>query len=207
MTADVTVRPMVPEEQREVIAMAARAFWPDPLFGVFARDPLHEYRALPAVFSEILTDLEPGSSEVWIGEHDGRPRGVAAWAAPGAYPRSPRQEAARAIRSLRVMVSLTNRVMAARLLREVERRHLHEPHWYLALLATDPTVQGRGVGTALLAPVLERCDEQGIPAYLETQKRTNLSWYARSGFEVVEEVRIGDSPPVWCLRREPRPIG
>lgn len=54
---------------------------------------------------------------------------------------------------------------ALRLFMEVERRHPREPHWYLALLATDPSVQGRGLGTALLAPVLEQCAREGIPVY------------------------------------------
>ena len=65
-------------------------------------------------------------------------------------------------------------------------------------------VQGRGIGSALLAPGLEACDRDGLPAYLETQKESNVSWYARAGFEVSDEVRLPGTPPIWCLRREPR---
>jgi len=96
-----------------------------------------------------------------------------------------------------------HRLKAFRLLLEVDRHHPHEPHWYLSLLATDPTVQGRGLGTALLAPVLERCDRDGVVACTETQKEANVSWYARAGFAVTHEVRLPDTPVVWCLRREP----
>ena len=91
-----------------------------------------------------------------------------------------------------------------RLLQEVDRRHPKDPLLYLGLLATDPTVQGLGLGTALLAPVLKQCDEEGIFAYLETQKESNVSWYARSGFAVTDEVRLPGTPTIWCLRREPR---
>lgn len=98
---------------------------------------------------------------------------------------------------------IRNRAKALRLFMEVERRHPREPHWYLALLATDPSAQGRGLGTALLAPVLEQCDREGIPAYTETQKKDNVSWYARSGFDVASEITLPGTPTVWCLARTP----
>jgi GNAT superfamily N-acetyltransferase len=99
---------------------------------------------------------------------------------------------------------MRNRRRAAALLQEVERRHPSETHWYLALLATDPGVQGRGIGTALLQPVLARCDTAGIPAYTETQKEENVSWYHRAGFNVIDEVRLPDMPPIWRIWRDPR---
>jgi hypothetical protein len=55
--------------------------------------------------------------------------------------------------------------------------------------------------------VLEACDGDGVLAYLETQKESNVAWYGRFGFEVSHEVRLAGTPPVWCLRREPRPGG
>ncbi len=55
-------------------------------------------------------------------------------------------------------------------------------------------MQGRGVGTALLAPVLAQCDRTEAIAYTETQKEEHASWYARSGFAAVDEVRLAGSP-------------
>jgi hypothetical protein len=55
----------------------------------------------------------------------------------------------------------------------------------------------------LIGPVLEQCDRDGTVAYTETQKEANVAWYARSGFTVTEEIRLGNAPTVWCLRREP----
>ena len=86
---------------------------------------------------------------------------------------------------------------------EVDRHHPRQPHWYLALLATDPAVQGRGIGSALLAPVLERCDRDQTVAFTETQKEANVSWYARAGFDVTREIRLPGTPTVWCLLRQP----
>jgi GNAT superfamily N-acetyltransferase len=199
----VAIRRADPDQHREILAVTARAFWHDPLFDFFTRDLLHEYTLLPRVFGLYFKDLPPGRSEIWVGEHDGRPRGVAGWLPPGSLPRSAAQEVQRAARAVRLLARVRNRAKAARLLLEVDRRHPREPHWYLAILATDPTIQGRGTGSALLAPVLERCDRDVTVAYTETQKDTNVSWYARAGFDIIDEVRLSGTPTVWCLRREP----
>ena len=77
-----------------------------------------------------------------------------------------------------------------RLLTLIEAKHPHEPHWYLATLGTAVDQQGKGVGGALLRPVLEHCDAEGLPCYLESSKERNLPFYRRHGFEVVEEVPL-----------------
>jgi GNAT superfamily N-acetyltransferase len=203
-TPEVPSRPMHRDDYAEVIAVTARAFWCDPLVDFFSRDMLHEYRLLPRVFTAYLRDLMRPGARLWVGEHGGRPRGVAGWLPPGGFPRPLPHEIARTARSVAVLARGRHRGKALRLFVEVDRHHPHEPHWYLALLATDPSVQGRGVGSALLAPVLERCDRDGTPAYTETQKEANVSWYGRAGFGVTREIRLPGTPTVWCLRREPR---
>jgi GNAT superfamily N-acetyltransferase len=123
---------------------------------------------------------------------------------PGTLPRSPLDAHRRDLEAAAVLVRSAHPILAARLLEAVEHEHPVEPHWYLALLATDPSAQGRGLGTALLQPVLERCDAEGVLAYTETQKESNVGWYARAGFAVSVEVRLPRTPTIWCLRREPR---
>jgi ribosomal protein S18 acetylase RimI-like enzyme len=198
------VRPLAGDEWREILAVTARAFWYDPLLDFFTRDLLHEHRVLPSFFAAVLDDLRGPGRLVMVAEHNERPRAIAGWLEPGSYPRPASREARHTARSAASIVRGRRRLQAARLFFEVDKVHPKEPHWYLALLATDPTAQGRGLGTALLAPVLERCDQEGVLAYTETQKFENVAWYARSGFELDREIRLADSPPVWCLRREPR---
>ena len=100
----------------------------------------------------------------------------------------------------------TNLGITLRLLALVESKHPRKPHWYLATLGTAVDRQGAGVGSALLRPVLEHCDAEGTPCYLESSKERNVPFYRRHGFEVVEEVPLpGDGPPVWTMWREPRP--
>lgn len=78
-------------------------------------------------------------------------------------------------------------------------------HYYLAVLGTRPERQGEGIGAALMAPILQRCDSDGVGAYLESSKESNIPYYRRHGFEVVGEVSFPGGPQVWPMWRDPRP--
>jgi GNAT superfamily N-acetyltransferase len=93
------------------------------------------------------------------------------------------------------------------LLNLIESIHPHEPHWYLATLGTDPEMQGKGIGSALMRPVLDHCDAEGWPAYLESSKERNIPFYSRHGFEIVQEVHMpAGGLKIWTMWREPRPL-
>ena len=85
----------------------------------------------------------------------------------------------------------------------MKRHHPTEPHYYLDTLSIDPPHQRRGYGSALMAPLLERCDAEGMPAYLETQRRDNVPFYRRFGFEETGEIRPSGGPSLWGMWREP----
>jgi len=190
-------------DHAEVLAVLARAFWPDPLFGFFAKDRLWEHQTLARVFAAFLSDAAP-FAQSWVARAGDRSVGAAVWLPPSAMPRSKSREAVLQARMARLLLSGRNRRRGLALLSAVDKVHPHEPHWYLALLGTDPLVQGRGAGGRLLEPVLNVADQDGVPAYLETQKPENLAFYAKHGFAVADEVRLDGSPPVWTMRREPR---
>jgi len=90
------------------------------------------------------------------------------------------------------------------LLNAVERHHPREQHYYLVAIGTDPVHQGRGVGAALLAPVLTRCDAERMPAYLESSNERNVPFFTRSGFRVMHRVRVPDGPKITLMRRPAR---
>jgi len=77
------------------------------------------------------------------------------------------------------------------------------PHWYLGVLATRPDRQGEGLATAVMAPVLERADADGIDCFLETSRPGNRAFYERRGFTDVADVPMVSGPPTWWLRRAP----
>jgi hypothetical protein len=52
--------------------------------------------------------------------------------------------------------------------------------------------------------VLDKVDEAGEAAYLESSNIRNVPLYQRHGFEVVEEIQLlGDGPQMWRMWREP----
>lgn len=78
-------------------------------------------------------------------------------------------------------------------------------HEYLWMIATAPEHQGEGHGTALLNVVLDRCDREGLPAYLEASSDRSRKLYERLGFELKgQPLDLPDGPRMWPMWREPR---
>jgi ribosomal protein S18 acetylase RimI-like enzyme len=137
--------------------------------------------------------------EVWTTDDTA---GAALWAAPERWRLSGRETL-----GLARFVPATGRRTAGLLrgLSLVEAHHPETPHWYLAVLGTEPKRQGEGIGSRLLEPVLDACDADEVPAYLESSKESNIAFYARHGFRVTDELRLPGGPPVWPMWRDPRP--
>ena len=64
-----------------------------------------------------------------------------------------------------------------------DNHHPHGSYWYLQFMGVAPDRQGQGIGSALMAPVLERCDREGVRAYLDATSERNKRLYERHGFE------------------------
>lgn len=78
-----------------------------------------------------------------------------------------------------------------------------EPHWYLSMIATLPSLQGQGVGGALLRHSLDIVDAAGAPAYLESSNPRNVSLYKRHGFVAVGDIPLPDGPSLTPMWRDP----
>jgi len=92
-------------------------------------------------------------------------------------------------------------------LEDTRHRLASHRHWYLWVIGVDPDYRGKGIGSALLEPILRRADQENETCYLETHLEDNLTWYAKHGFEIVFEGEIpGRDLPVWTMLRRPKII-
>ncbi len=66
------------------------------------------------------------------------------------------------------------------------------PHWYLGVLATHPAHAGKRWGRAVMDAGLALASRAGLPAYLETTTSSNVELYSRSGWTVIDSVRVSD---------------
>lgn len=194
------IRELTPADLPAMRRVLGRAFADDPVME-------HVFRGRP--------DIERRAGRLYglfcrLHMHHGRclttedAEGAALWVAPGRWRVGPRQQ----IGMLPGLLS-TIGLRAVRLMGDfdaMERHHASVPqdHWYLSVLGTEPDHQGKGIGAALVQPVLDHCDAEGLGAYLESSKETNIGYYRRFGFEVVGELRFRGGPPMWPMWRDPR---
>jgi GNAT superfamily N-acetyltransferase len=193
-------------ERSAVIGALARAFYDDPLFNYFVPDPVSQSRGLLTYMNAGVADAAP-FDEIWVAHTNGKVACAAVWLPPDKYPRGPRRDLMTNLRGVPTFVRSGRRLSGAlRLLNALDKAHhaIASPHYYLAILGTDPCFQRTGAGSATLQPVLQRCDEEGVVAYLETQKEENVAYYARHAFELIDKIEVAGVPPVWTLSRQPR---
>jgi GNAT superfamily N-acetyltransferase len=181
--------------------MLARAFLDDPVASWAWRPDRLRLGALERFQAVRLRQLLAGE-EVWTNDEL---TCAALWAPPGRWHSSLR-ETAELVPSFLHPRLFMRMPMVALGWEKLERAHPHKPpHVYLALLGTEPEAQGRGLGSAVLAPVLEQCDSDGVGAYLESSKKRNIDFYARHGFRVLDEIHLLRGPTMWKMWRDPRP--
>ncbi|HXU73931.1 MAG TPA: GNAT family N-acetyltransferase [Polyangia bacterium] len=189
-------------ELGRVGSVLAAAFQDDPMWRwALGRDATDERRArLDRFFGALVRKVYAGKELVFTA---GDFAGSAVWTPPGAWKFSLADEA-RVAPAVLGAFGAAGTVRLLQLLAGVERVHLREPHYYLFAIGADPAHQGRGVGAALLAPMLARCDAERMPAYLESSNPANLTFYRRHGFvESGPALRFGTDVTVTPMRRGP----
>jgi GNAT superfamily N-acetyltransferase len=192
------VRPACDEDVEPLAAMLTRAFHDDPVTAwVYARERRRTHWAQRFFRWQVQRLLE--QEVMWTTEDCA---GAALWALPGRWREETRDALSLLRQTLPGMLPRLPRVLVG--LGQVEARHPDGRHFYLAVLGVDPERQGTGVGSRVIQPGLDLCDQEGLPAYLETGKERNLAFYGRHGFEVVDRLVLPKGPPVWFLWREPR---
>jgi ribosomal protein S18 acetylase RimI-like enzyme len=81
-----------------------------------------------------------------------------------------------------------------------------DDHLYLGTIGVAPGARRRGVGRALLEPLVAEADRTSRPVVLETSAPANLAFYRPRGFAPIHDQVLPDGGPhLWTLRRDPRP--
>jgi GNAT superfamily N-acetyltransferase len=195
------IRAALGEDVPRLAQALGRAFHDDPGWSHLLPDPADRTERLRLFFATELRNVAMPQGGVWVTDDLD---GGAVWAPPGAW----RVPVSITLREVRPMIRVLGRrlPLALRSRLRMEARHPKAPpHWYLAVLGVDPTSQGRGLGSKLMHPVLERLDRESTPAYLEASTPRSRALYERHGFEVTGEMNLpANGPPIWLMWREPR---
>ncbi|OJI89134.1 hypothetical protein ASPTUDRAFT_206115 [Aspergillus tubingensis CBS 134.48] len=75
--------------------------------------------------------------------------------------------------------------------------------WYLEVVAVHPSLQGRSLGKKAMTWVLDHIKHE--PLLLECTSESNIPFYQKLGFEVVEEVELmegGEAVKLWFMLRQ-----
>ncbi|MEV8531072.1 GNAT family N-acetyltransferase [Streptomyces sp. NPDC051211] len=192
------IRQAGPSDRDAVARLLDEAFQNDPVSSWVFPDPAHR-RAVHGKFLGVFVDvaLEQGRIDyaadgscaaLWLRIPAGEPEGgdeIPAKMRAVADPDNERCE------------------LVGRLTGEVHPTA--EEHEYLLMIAVAPDRQGEGLGTELMRPVLERCDRDGVPAYLEASSGRSRGLYERLGWEFTgTAVQLPDGPLMWPMWRKPR---
>jgi GNAT superfamily N-acetyltransferase len=123
--------------------------------------------------------------------------GAALWLPPGAEP-----NAAELAEVIDDTVRPQVRGALCALLEQMDASRPPITHWRLPLMGVEPAQQGRGLGAQLMQPILQRCDEERVAAYLEATHPRNIAFYERLGFRRVGVMQAGDSPRIIGMVRD-----
>ena len=190
------VRPITREDFPQAVHTLSAAFYDDPVV-----------RWMLATDDRLERGFRLFVERVWsphggcVMTDDGL--GVANWMPPGSMHSGVVDQLRLLPRMARLLGRSLPRVMSG--LDLMEKVHPEEPHWYLPTIGVAPDGQGRGIGSRLLRYRLDRCDQDGLPAYLEATTLRSRALYERHGFETVSEQQMPKQGPLfWPMWREPR---
>ena len=197
---------LVDSQVAQAGALLARAFQDDPLSAYTVPDPAERARVMPGFYARMIR-FGVIAGEVYTTA--GAMEGVAVWLPPDVQWTRERIQAA----GLHELSNLVGADAIARyrevvgLEAQARERDMTEPYWYLLLLGVEPARQRRGLGGALITPILERERRTGHLCYVETENPRNVAFYGRHGFELIIDGQAAGKTGVrfWTFKRPAKP--
>ena len=180
-------------------ASLSKAFADDPLMAYLMGEELSYDKGVK--FFSLMTKIQVPQNHTYVTDNC---EAAAVWAPPDKW-KVPPLEIAKATPGFLSVFGAKRFVSALSTLSVLEKAHPKEPHYYLEFLGTDPAHQRKGLGAAVLEPVLAKCDAEGLGAYLESSKDVNVPYYRHFGFEVRQEIEHkNNGPKQWLMWRDPK---
>lgn len=201
--AAVDVRTARKPDVKQLGAVLGRAFYDDPVMKWMLPDDARRAKGLPKLFAAITRHHSLARGVPEVASRDGEIGAAALWDGPGRWKQTQAEE----LRMLPSLFLAFGRTLARgqQVVELMKQHHPEEPHWYLAVIGSDPAVRGGGFGHALMQSRLDRVDAEHAPAYLESSNPDNIPYYMRFGFEVTGDIPLPDGGPIMTpMWRQPR---
>ena len=190
-----TVRTTTDDEEVRAIDTIVLAFAADPVARWLWPDS-HEYLTSMPSFARAFGGRAFLHDRAYCTDDYG---GAALWFPPNVHPD---EEGVGDVVERTVSPSVRGDLFV--ILEQMAKYHPSEPHWYLPMIGVDPACRNRGYGSALMKHVLQQIDDDHSPEYLESSNPRNIPLYQRHGFEILETIQVGSSPPIVPMLRQPR---
>ena len=184
-------------EVPQVARALARAFSADPVFqwavpaGDRREGMLAPFFSLFAetllIYDEIYTDESLSAAALWT-----PPTG-----------KSPPDEVAEEFGGRMEKIAGVDAERMLEISKLIDEHHPEGSYYFLQFMGVEPEQQGRGIGSAVMRPILERCDREGARAYLDATSERNKRLYERHGFKAEGPYAPEGGPPLFPMWREP----
>jgi ribosomal protein S18 acetylase RimI-like enzyme len=184
-----------PADMEPLISVMVLAFAADPVARWMYRDP----QRYLGYFGRFIRAFAGKAFSTRTARRIDGNLGGALWLPPGVKPD---EDAIAAI--LEESVPPDVKADANAMFGEMAADHPRDPHWYLPTIGIEPDLHRKGLGSALLTEGLSRCDQEHMPAYLESSNSANAALYHRLGFKALGVIRAGCSPPMVPMLRGAR---
>jgi GNAT superfamily N-acetyltransferase len=194
----IEIRDLVRDELRFGADVAARGLRDNPMTrAVLGDDVRHRERSMIGTFRAWIPTMSHPPIAAW---RDGYVVGVVGMDAPGCCRMTMGRVLRIASRTRPPGFAEARRTKVW--LQDWGHRDPDEPHWHVGPVAVEGGMRGLGIGSRLMEAFVQRMDKVTEPAYLETDKPENVTFYERFGFEVIDEtVLLGAHN--WFMRRPP----
>jgi GNAT superfamily N-acetyltransferase len=196
----IEIRPITRQSYRRAAQVLSRAFVDDPVtVAVYSKFSVERrIRALVVDFTAELLESVRRGCPIQANDSEGT-LGAAVIYPPGAYP-LPKFD-----QWLLLLKSVWGNGFYdiggwMKWLKEVDKLHPTEPHYYLEYIGVEPDYQGKGVGSVLLKYLCDKADDEGVGCYLENANPINTGYYLRFGFQIINEKDV-IGIPTWFMWR------